>query len=361
MNDNRPHHDSGSEDEPSLEQIYTDGGNVDAAPFRIKADSTVTRKERWKRRLDIYLLTPIRIMAHDWRALLGSAIVIFYLLVGFVGPLVVEPTRTGDGPHTLGMFVDWNYPLGTDPLGHDLFAQAIYSTLPILQMMAAGGLFTVTLGTTVGMIAGYKGGAIDTLLSTLTDIFLNIPGLPLVVVLATLVRPENPYWIGILLTVAAWAGLARAIRSQVLTLRGAEFTEASRTLGLSNNTIVFKEILPHLMPYVMINMVGAMRGVVFAAVGLYFIGVLPFADRNWGVMLNEAFSEGAYYRPELIHWLIVPLVAIVGISMGFILLAQSLDRIFNPRIRARHMDTEGDEPIQDEEIDIDAEDTIESV
>ena len=72
---------------------------------------------------------------------------------------------------------------------------------------------------------------------------------------------------------------------------------------------------------------------------LFFIGVLPFSDPNWGVTMNLAYQFGAHYRPQAMHWLIVPIVAIVGLSMGMILLSQSLDRVFNPRVRAKHART----------------------
>ncbi|WP_232833686.1 ABC transporter permease [Saliphagus sp. LR7] len=339
------------------ETVRSDGGTV-GSPFETTSSVEETRGDRLDRLFEDYVRTPWSIMRQDWRALAGLSILGFYVLVGTLGVYLVENTHPGDGPQLLGAFQNWEFPLGTTSSGRDVFAMAVHSTPSILIMMASGALFTIGVGTAFGIVAGYKGGMVDTVLSTITDVFINIPGLPLVIVLATLLSDwiNNPVTLGILLAVAAWAGLARAIRSQVLTIRNESFIESARAIDLSTRWILTKEILPHLMPYVVVNMVNAARYIIFAAVALYFLGVLPFSDANWGVMLNNAYSAGALYRPDAYHWLLVPMIAISGIAIGFILLAQSLDRVFNPRARARHQGGEEDEPMEpdaeDEAMDV---------
>jgi len=88
---------------------------------------------------------------------------------------------------------------------------------------------------------------------------------------------------------------------------------------------------------------GAARGVIFAAVALYFLGVLPFTDANWGVTMSTAQNAGALYRPSAYHWIFTPMIVITVLAIGLVLLAQSLDRVFNPRIRARHQ-SDGTDP-----------------
>ncbi|MFC4986443.1 ABC transporter permease [Saliphagus infecundisoli] len=315
-----------------------DGGQV-GTPFDTTADVRETRWDRYGRAIDGYIRMPLTIMRQDWRSIVGLSIVAVYLLMGTVLTWTVEPTRTGDGPQFVQPFETWEYPLGTNEMGQDLFAQTVHSTGPVLTMMASGALFTVVMGTFFGLVAGYKGGEVDTVLSSITDVFINIPGLPLVIVLSVLFEPTHPISVGILLAVAAWAGLARAIRSQVLAIRDESFVEAARMMDVPTPELLIKEILPHLMPYIMVNLVNAARTIIFSAVALYYLGVLPFADANWGVMLNQAYHAGAIYRPDATHWLVVPMVAIAGISIGLLLIAQSLDRVFNPRVRARHADT----------------------
>jgi len=115
-------------------------------------------------------------------------------------------------------------------------------------------------------------------------------------------------------------------------------------MGLSTSSIILKDILPNIMPYVLINFMQAGRNVIFASVGLYYLGLLPFSALNWGVILNNAQKAGALNGFHALHWIIVPIVTISGLVFALVYFSQGLDRIFNPRIRARHaktVETEG--------------------
>ncbi|RKD89203.1 ABC transporter permease [Halopiger aswanensis] len=330
----------------------TDGGNV-SSPFEVVSEYEESRGDRLRKLYDTYVYAPIAIIWRDWRARIGFSIVLFYLLMGIVGPYLIDPTQVAEGPALVEPFQNWEYPLGTDNMGRDLLSQTVHSTSTILKMIASGALVTVAVGTLIGGVAGYKGGTTDTVLSSITDVFINLPGFPLVMILAALLPVgENPYMVGVLLSVGAWGGLARAIRSQVLTIRHESYVEAARGMGIPTHRIVFKEIIPQLMPYVVINLTNAARRVIFEAVALYYLAILPFSSSslNWGVMLNQAYQEGAHYTAGALHWFLVPMATIIGISIGLILLGQSLDRVFNPRVRARHEKTtgEGGEPDADE-------------
>lgn len=341
--------DSADADADSATAVRSDGGTVGSdSPFETTASVAETRSDRIDRFLEEFVRTPWSILRSDWRALVSFAIIGFYILVGTVGVYLVDPTHAAHGPQLIGPFENWDFPLGTTSSGKDVFSMTVHSTPSILIMMASGAVFTVVVGTFFGVVAGYKGGTVDTVLSTITDVFINIPGLPLVIVLATLLEAwiNNPVALGVLLAIAAWAGLARAIRSQVLTIRSESFVESARAMDMPTRWILGREIVPHLMPYIVVNMVNAARRIIFAAVALYFLGVLPYSDANWGVMLNNAYNSGALYRTDALHWLLVPMIAITGIAIGLILLAQSLDQVFNPRIRARHQDIGEDEQLE---------------
>jgi len=345
--------------------VRADGGAVEESPFDVVSQYEETRLDKWRKRYDAYVRAPLAIIWRDWRARIGFSIVFVYLFMGLAGPHLVDQARVAEAPALQQPFETWQfpwdsgggfemgaYPLGTDRMGRGLLSQIVHSTPQILKMILAGAFATVGTGTVIGAIAGYKGGNVDTILSSITDVFINIPGFPLVMVLGLMLDDwllGNPYLIGVLLSVAAWGGLARAVRSQMLTLREESFVEASRSMGIPTRTIVFREIVPHLMPYVVINMSNAGRRIIFEAVALYYLGILPFEDQNWGTMLNSAYSWGAHYRPEALHWFLVPMVAIVFISIGLTLLGQSLDRVFNPRVRARHEKHSGEGDLEPDE------------
>ena len=322
---------------PSEEDIETDGGQANPLEtLQSRSSADVEEPNVLVNLARKYVLTPASILRRDWRAIVGFSLVGFYILMGTIGTHFYPKTGVGDGPITLQPFQDMTYPLGTDSVGRDLLGLMIHSTPDMLIMMGTGAVFTVGMGGLVGITAGYKGGVVDTLLSTLTDIAINLPGIPVVLVLSVIFQPKDPVALGLLLSLAAWSGLARALRSQVLTLRNEAFVESARVMGISDYRILVKGVLPHLAPYMVVNLVQAMRNVIFAAAGLYFLRLLPFDQPNWGVVLSFAYGKRAHHRPELFYWLIVPCVTIVFISIGLILLAQSLDRVFNPRLRAKY-------------------------
>jgi ABC-type dipeptide/oligopeptide/nickel transport system permease component len=272
----------------------------------------------------------------DWRAAVGLVIVAFYCLLGTVGVLLVDRTEIHDGPILAQPFTNMRYPLGTDALGQDLLALVVHSTPAMLKMLLAGAVFTTILATAIATFAGFRGGMVDAVLMTATDTALTLPGLPLIMVLSVVFTPENPYMVGVLLSITSWAGLARNLRSEVLSLREDAYVEAAEVIGDSRHTIIVQDIIPNLMPYILINFVGSGRRVIYSSVALYFLGILPFSNLNWGVMLNQAYEGGAMLAFETLYWLLIPMSVIIVLSLGLILTAQSLDRIFNPRIRAKY-------------------------
>jgi len=324
----------------------TDGGVSD---FETVAESELTSRERYREALDAMVLAPARIVWSDWRARISVVILAGYVLMATVGIMVVSEPSTNQGPRLTGAFRTVEHPLGTTSLGQDILSQIVHATPFMLKMITAGAVFTVGVATVVGTLAGYKGGRTDSVLMMFTDIMLTIPGLPLVIVLAGVLDLQgDPYVIGILLSVNAWAGLARSLRSQVLTLRDLEYVEASRLMGISTPRILSQDIIPNLMPYITMNFVQNARRVIFGSVALYFLGILPYNSVNWGVMMNKAhYNAGAAASPAAFHWLLMPMLAVIVLGLALTLFAQAADRLFNPRVRARHSktvsDADGDE------------------
>lgn len=315
----------------------TDGGQIDHELFTKTADvPSYTRRERLSRSLDAYVYAPMAVAWNDWRARIGGGIILFFLLMGTVGVHLVPEPRTLQGPIFLPPFQTWKHPLGTGISGKDIIGQIVHSTPAMLKMITAGALFSVVLATVIGTVAGYKGGTVDDILMALTDIVLTVPGLALVLVIASVYPPRNPWVVGLILGIDNWPGLARTIRSQVLSIREEAYVEASRAMGLSKWRIIRKDLVSQLMPYISINMATSSRGIIFESVALYFLGILPFTSQNWGVLLNTAYHESNLASPNNLHWLLMPIVTIALISLGFVLFAQGMDRIFNVRLRAKH-------------------------
>jgi peptide/nickel transport system permease protein len=253
--------------------------------------------------------------------------------------LISEPS-TLEAPVFLSPLQDPNYLLGTDRLGRDLFGMIVHATPAMIKMILAGALLSVVVGTLVGTLAGYIGGRLDTVLMTVTDTVLTIPALPLIIVLAAIYAPEDPIIVGLLLGIDNWPRLSRNLRSQVLSIREEAFTEASRIMGLSKATILRRDVITNMMPYILISFSNGSRKIIFESVALYYLGILPFTSLNWGVMMNEAYKSGNMTDPGRVHWILIPMMAIIFTSLGFILLSQGMDRVFNVRLRAEYSKTQ---------------------
>ncbi|CDK38576.1 Oligopeptide transport system permease protein OppC (TC 3.A.1.5.1) [Halorubrum sp. DM2] len=297
----------------------------------------ISRRDRFAEFYRRSIREPAVVAWSDGRTRAGIVILSGYLLMALVDVFGLwrDASPNQSSERLLLPFQSLQYPLGTTQSGTDLLALIIDSTPFILLMVLAGGVWATGLALFVGTVSGYKGGRVDTVITSISDFFMAIPGLPLVIVLAIAINPQNPLLLGVILTINYWAGLGRSIRSQVLSIREESYVEASRTMGTGTFRIIRKDVLPNIMPYVMVNFVLAARYTIFASVGLYFIGVLPYSGQNWGVTLNNAYSQGGLFTLDAVHWLMVPMVAIVGLSFGLILLSQGMDRIFNPRVRTR--------------------------
>lgn len=340
-----------TEDDPSAE-TRTDGGS---GQFDWRGE-TATQISRWDRYKEIYeerIYKPALVAWDDSRTRWGSLILLFYVVIALVAlfglwryPATSQAARWMQ-PWPWGSLA---YPLGTTKSGTDLAALLIHSTPYILILVTAGAIWATGIAVFVGTVSGYKGGTVDSVLMSISDFFMAIPGLPLVIVLAVAFSPENPVFVGVIITINYWAGLGRSLRSQVLTIRENNYVEAARTMGTSTPRIIFKDVLPNLMPYVTVNAVFAARYTIFASVGLYFLGVLPYKIQNWGVTLNLAYNSAALFNVEYAYYLIIPMLAIMLLSFGFILLGQGLDRVFNPRVRTR-MAGETESTVEDDDED----------
>lgn len=310
-----------------------------------QSSTTKGRREQWYEMLDLTVFTPLRIIWSEWRGRFGLCIVVSYILMGTVGVMAIDQPAYGELTRGVSVLQLAEAPLGTDPRGQSLFGMIVHATPPMLEMVVAGALFTTVVATAVGLFSGFKGGLLDQALMTVTDIAMTIPGLPLVVIIAAILEPEQAAVVGIVLSINAWAGLARQIRSEILSVRQDSYVEASRVLGLDLLTILRQDLLPNVMPFVLVRFMIASRDIIFGAVGLYYLGLLPFTQHNWGTLLDQAYRSGSVWNPDVAYQFWVPLLTILGFSLGVIWVAQSLDAVFNPRIIAKRSKTiESDEP-----------------
>ncbi|GAA4534027.1 MULTISPECIES: ABC transporter permease [Nonomuraea] len=274
-----------------------------------------------------------RVMKRKPSRLVGAVIVLGFTFMGVFGPMFYPEVLPRDTSQLYAPMSAEHW-FGTDGQGRDVLAQVITGSRYVLLSALVTAVITVVLGTAIGLFSGFKRGRWDTVLMRLTDMKLTIPGLPLLLVLSTVWSFGSALEMGLLLGLLGWGGVARAVRSQTLSLRERGFIEAARGLGLSTTHIVGKELLPSMAPYIAMNMLIAVTGAVYAQVGLFFLGVLPYEADNWGVMLNlSVFGGGALTTTAALPYMLAPLLAILLLTLGIVLVVDAMDEIFNPRLR----------------------------
>ena len=285
------------------------------------------------RRRGSFLLLVARVFLRRPSRIFGLVLVVGFALMAIVGPYLY-PANLPVDPLNIYAEPSLEHPLGTDFAGTDVLALIITGARYVLFAAAIAAVIHVVIGTSFGLVSGYYLGATDSVLMRITDFALTVPSFPLLIVLSTIWDFGSAWAMGFVLGIVGWGALARAVRSQTLSLRERGFIEAARGLGLSRTHIVVRELLPNVAPYIAMNLLLSVTAAIYAEVGLFFLGVVPFGTNNWGVMLNLAvFQAGAISSTDALTYLLSPLVAILLVTLGVVLILDAIDELFNPRLR----------------------------
>ncbi len=272
-----------------------------------------------------------RLLKRNKIGFIGFLILIFIILISFIGPYIV-PFDTASRLDKIYVKPSWEHPLGTDSQGRDILIQIIHGGRDVLIVAFLTGLLSTLIAVTFGSLSAFIGGRLDYLITSLADIVLTIPHFPLLSVLAAFIRLKSSFMIAFILALLSWPGLLRAVRAQVLSIKERDFIEAARALDLGTSYIVFSEILPNMMNYIVISFILSMTSAVYAQVGLILLGLVPLASHNWGVMINFAWTRGAIFYKNSIFYILSPIIAISLFQWSLISFTRSLEEIFNPRL-----------------------------
>ena len=266
------------------------------------------------------------------KSLTGLAILAFFTLFAVIGPWVA-PYDPDKVDAKLGMAgpsaAHW---LGTTQTGQDIFSQLLVGTRGVMIVGFSAGIVATLLAVVVGLTAGFLGGAGDEILSMLSNIFLVLPALPLIIIITTQLASNSSWTIILVIALTGWAWGARVLRSQTLSLRQRDFVEAACANCESRWRLIFFEILPNLTAIIASTFINTVTAAVLSEVTLAYIGVASLSDWNWGTILYWAQSSGAFQQAA--WWWFVPAglcVALLGMSLA--LVNFGIDEFVNPRLR----------------------------
>lgn len=279
--------------------------------------------------------TNLEVFQRDRMALTGLVILTFFVLVALLAPLIApyDPLEViqNDGIWLSNEKPSAQFPLGTTNLGRDIFSQLVFGSRSALLVGFSAAIAVSLIGTVVGLLAGYYGGLIDTILMRLADVAFGIPFLPFIIVLTAFTEP-NIWNVVIAMSVLLWRDTGRVIRSQVMVIKEQAFVSAARVSGASGLRIIFVYIAPSILPLTFLYGSLAIGWSILTEASVSFLG---FGDPNvvsWGFMLQDAFNSQALSRGAF-YWIIPPGLCIMLTVMAGFFIGRGYEEVLFPRLR----------------------------
>jgi peptide/nickel transport system permease protein len=267
---------------------------------------------------------------------LGIGMFLLILLLGFtsIGRLFIDTEDAYRQSIDLNQAPSGEHWFGTDSQGRDVFAMMVLGSGMTLQIGAISGAIGLGLGIVLGFVSGYFGGLLDTIITSLIDIWMTIPSFLILIMVAIALGNVNlgVTEMGLIVAVVSWAGPARAIRSQVLTMRERPFVMMAKLGGMGSVEIVMKELVPNLLPFLVMSLSTSVYGGIMASLGLEAIGIGARREPTLGMTLfyvqyYSAFLLGLWW------WILAPVIVIIFTLTSLVLISMGLDEIANPRRR----------------------------
>ena len=271
-------------------------------------------------------------MFRNRKSITGLCILGFFCLLAVFGDLVAPYGPLDKDFDALKQAPSWQHLLGTTHMGEDVLSQIVYGTRGVLVVGFLSAIIATIIAVAVGVTAGYVAGWRGESLSALTNVFLVLPALPLMIIVASQYEDPSLVLISAVLALTGWAWGGRVLRAQTMSLRNRDFVQAARANGEPLHRIIMVEMLPNLTAIIASSFVGTVTAAVLGLTTLAFIGVIPITNLNWGTILFWAQQNGAF--PDFWWWYVPAGLCIALLGTALSLINFGIDEYVNPRLRS---------------------------
>ncbi|MEP6811909.1 MAG: ABC transporter permease [Actinomycetota bacterium] len=295
----------------------------DAVPLAVVAPRARGRLPGW-----------LRLLLANPKSRFGLVLVGFMVVVAVIAPLISVDHPTDFNILATRQAPSWHHLFGTTDQGSDIFSQVVLGTRRSLILGASAALLATTLAATLGILAAYSGGIVDELVNLLTNVFLVIPTIPLLVVISAYLQARGMTTMIFVLGLTLWAFEARILRGQALALKSRDFVQAAKAAGESTWRIVFGELMPNMVSRIAAAYVLVFYIALLVDAGLEFLGLGDTSHVSWGMVLYWAQTNSTVLQGEWWPFLF-PGLALVITVVGLVFLLAGIDELSNPRLRNR--------------------------
>jgi peptide/nickel transport system permease protein len=264
----------------------------------------------------------------------GSLIFLTLFLVALAGSFTVDPVQRRSGSFPVRQTPGQEALLGTTSLGQSVGIQLTEAIPNSVQVGLIAATVGTIIGALIGFLSGYFGGWVDAILRILIDVFLSVPSLLFLILIAALVRGVDVATMALIIGAFAWPSPARQVRAQVLSLKERGFVQVARLSGMNGLEIIVWELMPHMVQWLGANFVNAFIAAVLAESGLSILGLGPQREMTLGMMVYWALSYSAVFQ-NLWWWWMTPVLTLMVLFLSLYLVHLGLDEASNPRLQTQ--------------------------
>jgi peptide/nickel transport system permease protein len=307
---------------------------IDPTVFDIRVTPVPTRSVGWRR---IRVPGWLALLLRNPKSRIGFLMVAFIVVIAIISPLISVAHPNDFNLLAAKQAPSWHHLFGTTDQGSDVFSQVVVGARRSLLLGAMAGVLATLVAAVLGITAAYAGGLVDEAVNFLTNVFLTIPPIPLLIVVSVYLKARGMMAMAVVLALVLWAFEARILRGQALSLKSRDFVLAAKTAGESTRRIVFGELMPNMISRIAAAFVLVFYIALLVDAGLEFLGLGDMSATSWGVTVYWAQVNSTVLQGE--WWpFIFPSLALGCTVLGLVLILAGIDEISNPRLRTEKVE-----------------------